>query len=219
MMITSDTLPAQVQQSFDDKLLSVRTPSLIHTLAATQKKMPSNGGRTLRMSRYQKLPTFEAPLGNTGACPPPTSVSRVDIDATVEFYGQYLAVNQQVTLQNSDPVMNSFAELLGLSLRMTEDKLTRDCMQATASSYNATGGTNGDLPTEITVSDIDEVTSTLLENDAWMILDSQEGENKVGTGPVRDSFIALGHSKLSKDLNNLNSWQPKWNYPEIAIGI
>jgi len=116
-------------------------------------------------------------------------------------------------------VLNSFAELLGLSLRMTEDQLCRDMMAATASSYNCTGGANGDLPTNLSVSDFDEVTSTLLTNDAWMILDSQEGENKFGTGPVRDAFLALGHTKLSKDLNNLAGFLPKWNYPHIAIGI
>ena len=103
MITNPDTLPAQVQQSFDDKLLSVRTPSLIHTLAATPKKLPNKGGRTLRMSRYQRLPTFPVPLGPSGATPPATVPQRVDIDATMSFYGQFIAVNQQVTLQNQDP--------------------------------------------------------------------------------------------------------------------
>jgi len=103
MITNPDTLPAQVQQSFDDKLLSVRTPSLIHTLAATPKKLPNKGGRTLRMSRYQRLPTFPVPLGPSGATPPSTSVQRVDIDATLSFYGQFISCNQQVTLQNQDP--------------------------------------------------------------------------------------------------------------------
>jgi N4-gp56 family major capsid protein len=214
MITTTTTLPAQVQQSFDDKLLSIRTPSLIHTLAATPKKLPNKGGRTLRMSRYQRLPTFPVPLGPSGATPPATSVSRVDIDATMSFFGQFIAVNQQVTLQNQDPVLNAFAELLGLSLRMTEDQLTRDMMAATASAYNCTGGNNGDLPTNMALSDFDEVTSALLSNDAWMIFDQQEGEDKFGTGPVRNAFLGLGHTDLSKDFNNLPGFLPKWNYPD-----
>ena len=110
-------------------------------------------------------------------------------------------------------VLNSFAELLGLSLRMTEDQLTRDMMAATASSYNCTGGNNGDLPTNLSLSDFDEVTAALLGNDAWMILEKQEGENKFGTGPVRNAYLALAHTKLSKDLNNLQGFLPKWHYP------
>lgn len=91
MIMNPDTLPAQVQQSFDDKLLAVRTPALIHKLAASARRLPNKGGRTLRMSRYQRLPTFPVPLGPTGATPPATNVSRVDIDATISFYG-YTAV-------------------------------------------------------------------------------------------------------------------------------
>lgn len=33
------------------------------------------------------------------------------------------------------------------------------------------------------------------------------------TGPVRDAYLALGHTRLSKDLNNLNGFISKWNYP------
>lgn len=96
---------------------------------------------------------------------------------------------------------------------MTEDQLTRDMLASTATLYNCTGGTNGDLPTNLTLPDIDEVTAALLTNDAWMILDNQGGEDKFGTGPVRDAYLALGHTRLSKDLNNINGFISKWNYP------
>lgn len=116
-------------------------------------------------------------------------------------------------MQNQDPVLNETAELLGLSLRMTEDQITKEMLASTASFYNCTGGTNGDLPTDISLSDIDEVTSALLQNDAWMIMDMVGGENKFGTGPVRDAYLALGHVALAKDLNNVNGFVSKWNYP------
>lgn len=213
MITTTSTLPAPVQQTFDDVLLSVRTPNLVHKLGALTKRLPAKGGRTLRMARYDRLPTAPVPLGPSGATPPATPLNRVDIDATMSFYGQYIAINQQVTLQNQDPVLNETAELLGLSLRMTEDQLTRDMLASTATMYNCTGGTNGDIPTDLSLSDIDEVTSALLTNDAWMILDKEEGDLKFGTGPVRDAYLALGHTKLSKDLNNVNGFISKWNYP------
>jgi len=101
---------------------------------------------------------------------------------------------------------------------MTEDQLCRDAMNATSTVVNATGGNNGDLPTNIALSDIDDVTSTLLNNDAWMILEGQEGMDKFGTGPLRDAYLGLGHAKLSKDLNNLNGFLPKWNYPHAIKG-
>lgn len=83
-------------------------------------------------------------------------------------------------MQNQESVINETAELLGLSMRMTEDQLTRDMLEATASVYNCTGGQNGDLPTNLSVSDLDNVTSMLMTNDAWMILENKEGENRFG---------------------------------------
>lgn len=67
-----------VQQTFDDVLLSVRTPNLIHKLGALSKRLPSKGGRTLRMARYDRLPTAPVPLGPSGATPPATPLTRVD---------------------------------------------------------------------------------------------------------------------------------------------
>ena len=112
-------------------------------------------------------------------------------------------------------VLNETAELPGLAMRMTEDQLTRDMLAASATQYFCTGGTNGDVPTNLSPSDIDDITAALLTNDAWMILQSQIGEDRFGTGPVRDSYIGLGHTRLSKDLNNLPGFISKWNYPEI----
>ena len=213
MLTTTSNLPPQVQQTMDDMLLAVPTPNLIMKTGAMLKRLPAKGGNTLRMSRYDRLPTAPVPLGPSGATPPATPLNRVDIDATVSFYGLYVAINQQVILQNQDMVLAETAELLGLSLRMTEDQLTRDMLASSASIYNCTGGVNGDLPTDISLSDIDAVTTALLSNDAWMILDKQQGEDRFGTGPIRNAYLALGHTDLASDLNNINGFISKWNYP------
>lgn len=107
MPITTTTLlPSPVQQSFDYKLLSVPVPNMIHKIPAMMKNMPRNGGNTLRMRRYNPLPTALVPLGNTGVTPPSVPLTAVDIDARIDFYGQYIEINEQVTLQNQDPKMN-----------------------------------------------------------------------------------------------------------------
>lgn len=57
------------------------------------------------------------PLGNSGVTPPSQVLSAVDIDATMSFYGTYVQINEQVTLQNQDPTLNECAKRLGVSLR------------------------------------------------------------------------------------------------------
>jgi len=210
---TTTTLPAPVQQSFSYKLLAVPTPNMIHKTAAMKKRMPRNGGTTLRMRRYNALDTAMVPLGNTGAYPPAQQLTAVDIDAKVSFYGSYLKINEQVTLQSQDPVLNEAAKRLGVSLRQTEDQLTRDMLAATAGFINCVSGVNGDNPTEITRNDVSEVVRTLLDSDAYTILDNIEGEDKFGTAPVRDAYFAFCTTRMTGDLDGVAGFIHKNQYP------
>lgn len=175
--------------------------------------MPRNGGTTLRMRRYNPLATAPVPLGNSGITPPPQTLTAVNIDAQMDFYGTYILLNEQVTLQNQDPVLNEAAQRLGVSLRQTEDQLMRDMLESTASFINCTNGTNGDNPTEITRPDVDTVVRTLRGNNAYSFLTGVEGENRFGTAPVRDAYFGLGHTDLIGQLDNINGFVQKWNYP------
>ena len=100
-----------------------------------------------------------------------------------------------------------------MSLRQTEDQLTRDMLASTASFINCTGGVNGDNPTEITRSDVDEVVRTLLNNNAYTIMDNIEGEDKFGTAPVRDAYFALCSTQLTGNLDNVAGFIQKNQYP------
>lgn len=213
MSTTTSVLTAPVQQSFSYKLLSVPVPYMIHNIPAMLKNMPRNGGTTLRMRRYNPLATATVPLGNSGVTPPPQQLTAVNIDAEMDFYGTYIILNEQVTLQNQDPVLNEAAQRLGVSLRQTEDELTRNMLASTASTINCTGGTNGDNPTEITRSDVDTIIRTLADNNAYTIADNIEGEDRFGTAPVRDAYFALGSTKMIGDLEQVQGFVAKAQYP------
>lgn len=187
---------------------------MIHKIPADLKMMPRNGGTTLRMRRYNPLATATVPLGNSGITPPPQNLTAINIDATMDFYGTYVLLNEQVTLQNQDPVLNEASQRLGVSLRQTEDELMRDMLASTASFINCTGGTNADSPTEIVRSDIDLVVRTLRGNNAYSFMTGQEGEDKFATAPIRDAYFGLGHTDLIGQLDSVNGFIQKWNYPE-----
>lgn len=165
------------------------------------------------MRRYNPLNTALVPLGNSGITPPPQQLTAVDIDARMDFYGTYVVLNEQVTLQNQDPVLNEAAERLGVSLRQTEDELTRNMLAATASFINCTGGVNGDNPTEITRADVDEVVRTLLDSNAYTIMDNIEAEDKFGTAPVRDAYFAMCSTQLTGELDRVDGFIQKNQYP------
>ncbi len=110
-------------------------------------------------------------------------------------------------------VLNECAARLGVSLRQTEDQLTRDMLASTASFINCVGGVNGDVPTEITRSDVSAVVQALLSNNAYTIMDVIEGQDKFGTAPVRNSYFALCNSNLVGTLEAVAGFTQVAQYP------
>lgn len=103
MTTTTTVLPPPVQQRFDMKLLSRPSPDTIHKTMAMKKKIPERSGNILRMRRYNNLNTATVPLGPSGLNPPAQTLASLDIDATINWYGSYVLITDQVTLINEDP--------------------------------------------------------------------------------------------------------------------
>lgn len=213
MINTSTNLPPEVQSYFCQLLLSTPTPDLVYGLAAESRVMPSNSGNTFIQSRYNRIEQLATTPLDDIYTPPGVEIDRVDIAAKVQFYGMYAGLSQTIALQNQDPVLNKFVELLGLNLRMTEDRLLRNTLLSSASVYYCQSGNNGDDPTELTYSDVLSVITTLQTNNAYKILDSIEGQDRFGTSPVYSGYLALGHTNLTKTLFEIPQFTPKWNYP------
>lgn len=212
-LVTTSTLPAPVQLSYDKKLLSVEMPNLIFSRFADMRSLKGNDGPTLRMERYNKLGLATVPLDNSGVTPPSSSLSSVFIDAKITFYGKSVNINEQVVVTSQSPVVNKATELLGISMRETEDALIKNMLATTASVLFSTGGVNGDNPTEMALTDIQEAVRVLMGNDAKTLSNVIEGQNKFGTAPVRNSYFGLSDTGITNDLSNISGWTYTSQYP------
>jgi N4-gp56 family major capsid protein len=217
-IIGPSMLPAPTQIWLESVILATDIPNFIHSLAAMRKEMPSRVGKTWRAIRYDNLPSAPIPLDeDLGEEIAPTPSSYVAVDAILRTYGQYVKITETVTLTHEDAVLNEHAKLLGVSMRRTEDELVRETLASCASIVNATGGTNGDSPTEMAISDVQEVYKKLNSSNAWTISRNIEAENKFGTAPQRDSYFAFAHSDLSSSFENLPNFSHKSEYPSPRV--
>lgn len=89
----------------------------------------------------------------------------------------------------------------------------RDLYASSVSYINAVGGVNGKQPSEISRNDVNNIERILLGNDARTMLEVIEAENKFGTGPTRDAFIALCSTDITPDLQNVQGVLLKNAYP------
>ena len=78
-------------------------------------------------------------------------------------------------------------------MRETQDSLVRDQLESSASIINCVGGTNGDLPTEMALSDVDDVVTTLQNNSGEYITQIVEADLKFGKvcAELKSSLIDL----------------------------
>ena len=217
--VTTSTLPPQIRQQAVDQLLVRPMPYCIHSEFADYVQLKPNMGDIARFSRYQNLNTFPTPLGPSFSNPPLQSLTRVDIDAQVQYYATTVLITKQVTLINEDPVLAETTSLLAQALQETEDQLVRTMLQSTASVIYCVNGGNGDSPTELTYQDISAAVATLRTNNGRFVTEYIEGEDRFGTGPVRDSFFVMGHTQLQPQIEQIggnNGFTAKASYPDPA---
>ena len=210
---TQTNLPAPVQIYYDNVLLAVEQPDLIHKLPAMKRTMPNKSGNILRQRRPGLLNTAPVPLDGTGVSPALQLMSVLDFDIRLKTYGTGVAIHEDVIMCNQDSALNEAALTLGICLRQTEDQLIRDTLAATIGFINATGGFNGDTPTNIMRSDVDTIVKSLKNHAGKTFLSGQPGEDRFGSAPIRSAFMALGHTDLIGQLEQIEGFINTWNYP------
>lgn len=191
-LTTTAELKPAVREYYDRLLLTTFYPNLAHTRFAQRRVLPQKNGDTIVFRRYEVLDAAPVPLKD-GVTPPGVVPSTTDIKARVSWYGNFIEYTDQVQATVEDRILNEFSRLLAENMGQSIDIVTRDVLVATASSVQATGGGNGNTPTEITQSDVDGVTSTFLGNNAKFITEIVPAANLFNTSPTRQAFWGIFH--------------------------
>jgi hypothetical protein len=158
---TTGSLGPMILQSLAPAMLYVPTPTMNYITICDKVSMPANGGTTCRFMRPRALQPPTVQLGNSGIDPPAQVPQRDIIDAQMAFFGTGCIINEQVILQDQEGVLAWVSERLAVAMRQAEDLILRDYIVSAASQLNAGGGSNGDNPTNIGMSDFSLVATTL----------------------------------------------------------
>lgn len=106
---------------------------------------------------------------------------------------------------------------MGQAYKETSDKLQRDNLESSASVVNCVGGTNGDLPTEMALSDLDDIVALLQDNDGEYITNMVNPSRNIGTSPLGDAYAMMCTSRMIPVLNNIQGFRRKFEYGTMAI--
>lgn len=213
MTTTTVQVGPAVSTMYDRLLLMRARPYLIHTEFAQRRNLNKKSGNTIKFRRYSALSVADTPLGE-GNPPAGSNLSKTDLTATVSQYGDFVAITDVVDLTVEDAVITEAVEILGQQYGETIDAIMRDILASTASETNASGGNNGNTPTEITKTDINGITKTLMGNNARMISQLQDGKNMAafGTVPIAPAFFGLCDTDISDDIADVSTFVPAHEY-------
>jgi N4-gp56 family major capsid protein len=102
-----------------------------------------------------------------------------------------------------------------------EDLILRDYVVSAASQINAGGGGNADNPTNLGLSDLSLVATTLDTNNAYKFMTGIEGMDRFGTGPIRSCYFMLSSTELQTDFDSLvgQGVFNNWNYPNNTSAL
>ena len=214
---TTGNLGPMILQSLAPAMLYVPTPAMNYITVCDKVSMPANGGTTIRFMRPRALQPPTVQLGNAGIDPPAQVPQRDIIDAQMAFFGTGCIINEQVILQDQEGVLAWVSERLAVAMRQAEDLILRDYIVSAASDINASGGSNGDNPTELAASDFSLVATTLDTNNAYKFLTGIQGEDRFGTGPQRSAYFMLSSTELQSDFDALvgRGFKSVWDYPAV----
>ena len=213
-MLNPQTLPYPQQISYDRNVISTPYGRNTHKIGSTKRTLPVKSSSTLKIESYDELNPPLVQIGDTDMDVPPQDFNSRFKEVKVEFYGTYSQVSSRLILQSQSNVLENLSFAMGKTLRKAEDLLTRNMLMSTASAVNCVYGHNGDTPREVIDADLSDAYTSLLGANAYNMFEGLEGENKFGTAPQQNAYLALAHTKIASTLDRISTEFTKTiNYP------
>lgn len=221
---TTAQITAPVNVIYQTNLLRRAQPVCPYFTGTMPAEITSGSGSfTAKWRRYEGLTPVTTPLAEiTGSVAFPTRTavqpSVTDVTATVQKYGNFIFLNEEVDLLN---ITNSMVELTGVLGENAGKSLNR--LQRNEMEDNSTAVLGGAATTATNVSGlagvgfltrtlIARVVNALANQDAMKFLPETRGSTNVGTAPVRESYWGLCHVDTEEDVRTLTGFNSVETY-------
>lgn len=202
--VTTDaSLSNEMKTYYDDTLIDMAGPELVHDQFADKRPIPKNGGKTIEFRKYDNLKPATTPL-TEGVTPDGNKLSMDIITATVEQYGDYVTLSDMLILTAIDNNIVQATKKLGNQAGLTLDCVTRDVLCGGTSVFYPDGITSRSALTADS-----KITIELLFDVAALL--------KTMHAPKIDGcYIAIVHPYVAADIMKIDGWMDisKYKHPE-----
>lgn len=215
LTVRSDVTNSLTQTFYDNVLLRRAYPYEVHANWAQMRPLAQAKGNQILFRRYESLDLATTPLSE-GQTPDGQKMSKTDITASIDQYGDYIQISDVVDLTARDAVLTEAAELLGEQMGRTRDRLVRDAIlgdyytNKTSGNYTNVVDGGGD---SFTQTDMEDLLDKLLGEDARFITSVIRPSTGYNTVPIRPAYVAIIHPDMRSTLEGFTDFTPVAQYP------
>lgn len=169
--------------------------------------LPTKRGKTVIMRRYAHLAIALSPLAE-GTPPAGKVPSLTDYQATLNQFGDFIALSDYADMTGIDDYQRCWVGLLGEQAGYTMDAVERDVITAGTGVIYSNGTSRSAVTTIADENDLDRAIRLLNNNGAEKYLAGNNGSTTIGSSPIMQAFPAITMPDVLFDLQNLDKF--KW---------
>ncbi len=167
---------------------------------------------SVKWRRYESLARATSPLAE-GVAPTGKRLTKTDVNATLEQYGDVVEITDKVIDTHEDPVLNAAVEVMGEQAAETVEVIRFNEIKGGSNVVYAGAVTSrASVDSAITVAALNLVYRSFKRNKAREITNIISATAKIATEPVGMAFFALGHTDLDADIKKLTGFVPVEQY-------
>lgn len=194
-------LSAEMKTYYEDSLIDLAEPKLVHDQFGDKYPIPANGGKTIEFRKYSPLKKATTPI-TEGVTPSGNSLNVTAITATIDQYGDWIRLSDMIQLTAIDKNVVQATKLLGGQAGRTLDSVTREVLNGGTNIIYAPKVVN-DVETEILLRE--SITGDCgLNVDVFFQAAAQL--ETMNANPIDDAYVAIIHPYAAYDLMRSPEW-------------
>ena len=194
---TTETLTPEMKTFYDKALIEQATARLVHDQFGQKRPIPQNGGKSIEFRQFAKLNKALTAL-TEGVTPEGSTLSVSTITATVDQYGDYVALSDVLELTAIDNVILEATKTLGNQAGATLDTITRNVLAAGTNVIYAPNGDTAVTKRE-SLTAACKLTPDLVAKAATQL--------KAANAPLIDGcYVCIIHPYVAYDLMTSDAW-------------
>ena len=211
MSVYGDITPRTAGKAMPGFLMRA-LPYLVLEKYLDLKPLPSNSTKVAIFRRYEALEKATTPLVE-GVTPVGKNMTYTDVQCTLQQYGDYVTLTDQIADFHEDPVLQEYVGITAEQAAQTIETLRYNVLKAGSNVFYANKVAGRDsVVTAISLADQRRVTRAFKRQNAAYITKKTASTPNYGTVAVRASYIGLVHPDLENDIRALTGFKDAVDY-------